>query len=228
MAGIKAHQRYRTKSGIIVPGVTTIIGQLDKPALVYWANNLGLKGISYRKALDQAASVGTIAHYLVECFFMKMEPDLDEYTARDIRQAKLAFTNFKEWWDKQELKVIASEVQLVSEQYRYGGAMDCIAESIKTGLIALIDVKTSKAIYPEMHYQLAGYKHLWEENKPSMPIDSAHIVRLSKEDGAISFHTMSDLKTEWQIFLHLRDLYELRKRGDPKRRETYRVPWWYD
>lgn len=224
---IKAHQRYRIKSGIIVPGVTTIIGQLDKPALVYWANNLGLKGISYRKALDQAANVGTIAHYLVECFFKKEKPFLDEFTARDIQQAQVAFQNFKEWWASQDLNVIASEIRLVSEEYRYGGAIDCVAKAAD-GNIVLLDIKTSKSIYPEMHYQLAAYQYMWNENRPKQPIDRAFIIRLSKEDGSISFHAMGDLAIEWQIFLHLRDLYELRGRKDKKRQEQYRVPWWYE
>ena len=41
----KAHQRYKLADGTQVPGVTTITGQLNKPALIIWANRLGLQGI---------------------------------------------------------------------------------------------------------------------------------------------------------------------------------------
>ena len=36
----KTHQRYYDKAGTMLPGVTTILGVLNKPALVPWANKL--------------------------------------------------------------------------------------------------------------------------------------------------------------------------------------------
>ena len=42
---VRAHQRYKIEDGTIVPGVTTVVGILNKPALVPWANKLGLEGI---------------------------------------------------------------------------------------------------------------------------------------------------------------------------------------
>ena len=59
----KAHQRYKTKDGVIVPGVTTILSILAKPALIYWSWNLGMQGIDYRKVSDKAKDIGTLTHY---------------------------------------------------------------------------------------------------------------------------------------------------------------------
>lgn len=226
---IKAHQRYRTKSGIIVPGVTTILNLLNKPALVPWAWKLGMQGIDYRKATQQAADIGTIAHYLVECFLTKQKADLDNFTLRDIQQAQIAFSNFESWWHTHKLKVIGVENQLVSEKYRYGGTIDCVAQQLTTKRILLIDVKTSKAIYDEMRYQLAAYWHMWDEINPDKPIDEAYIIRLDKVNGSISFHALGDLSQEFEIYLHLRDIYELIGRKDPKRRtdKLYYLPFWY-
>ena len=49
MGKTAAHIRYKTTDGTIVPGVTTILGILNKPALVRWANQLGLRGIDWEK-----------------------------------------------------------------------------------------------------------------------------------------------------------------------------------
>ncbi len=43
----KVHTRYKLKNGLLVPGVTTVTGVLDKPALIIWANRLGLQGIDW-------------------------------------------------------------------------------------------------------------------------------------------------------------------------------------
>ena len=58
----RAHTRYYTTDGTLVPGSTTITGLLNKPALVKWANNLGLQGIDSSKYVDKAARVGTLIH----------------------------------------------------------------------------------------------------------------------------------------------------------------------
>ena len=48
---------YKLKSGEIVPGVTTIIGQLDKPGLLDWAWRLGKEGKDWREERDSAGSL---------------------------------------------------------------------------------------------------------------------------------------------------------------------------
>ena len=37
----RAHITYKLADGTAVPGVTTVLSVLNKPALVKWANNLG-------------------------------------------------------------------------------------------------------------------------------------------------------------------------------------------
>ncbi|MBA7569795.1 hypothetical protein ES708_11536 [subsurface metagenome] len=65
MGKIAAHIIYRTRSGQSVPGVTTILSVLNKPALVPWANRMGLQGIDVAKYVDDKAAIGTLAHYLI-------------------------------------------------------------------------------------------------------------------------------------------------------------------
>lgn len=215
----KAHQRYRNKQGTVVPGVTTVLNILNKPALVYWAWNLGMKGLDFRKVTDQAASIGTIAHYLVECYLKGQEPDLGDYTPNNIRPARLAFGAFEEWWTTQSLTVIGSEEQLASDKFQYGGTIDIMAQGATKGDIRLIDVKTSKAIYDEMLMQLAAYRQIWDENNPDRPVTSCHIIRLGKEDGSFSLHNYGRLDYELDLFKHLLAFYTLQRDKDPKRRK---------
>ena len=54
-ARAKPHTVYRTADGQRVPGVTTVLGILNKPALIKWANNLGLQGIDSATYVDETA-----------------------------------------------------------------------------------------------------------------------------------------------------------------------------
>ena len=53
--GARQHTVYKLASGARVPGVTTVLSVLNKPALVPWANKLGLEGIDVRKYVDALA-----------------------------------------------------------------------------------------------------------------------------------------------------------------------------
>ena len=64
----KVHTVYKTGDSIRVPSVTTILGVLSKPALIPWANRLGLQGIDSSKYVDRLATIGTLAHYWIESY----------------------------------------------------------------------------------------------------------------------------------------------------------------
>lgn len=231
LKGVQAHQRYRTADGCVCPGVTTILGLRAKPALIPWAWKLGMQGLDYRKTVDQAASIGTIVHQLIDDFHKGIKSNLEAFSVVDIKQAKIAFQNYVEWWNAQGLECVGSEVGIVSEKHRFGGTIDRVARKTKTGKLWLIDTKTSKGIFPEHRYQQAAYKEAWDETHPDDPIDETFIIRLDKETGGIDFHSLgTDLRTELNIFLHLRAIYELEGRQDKKRRadKEYRIPYWYE
>jgi hypothetical protein len=176
----RSHQKYKLEDGTLVPGASTIakIGD-DASSLIHWAWDLGNKGIDYKKARDQAADIGTIAHFLIECFLHNAEPDLSDYGAGDIEKAGVAYQNFRNWWDAEGLTILEPEVQLVSETYMFGGTID--APSIdKDGRYVLLDWKTSKAVYDSHRFQLAAYEALWNENRPGQRIQRRGIVRIGK------------------------------------------------
>ena len=59
-------QIYKTKDGKRVPSVTTITGRFkESGGLIWWAWDLGIQGIDYRKVRDSAADAGTLAHAMI-------------------------------------------------------------------------------------------------------------------------------------------------------------------
>src|SRR3990167_1679574 len=117
----RQHTVYKNKDGVRVPGTTTITGVMDKPALVPWANKLGLEGIEVGKYVDDLATIGTLGHYLIECHIKskikgeKVVPDISDYTPNQIDSAENCFIKFLDWESKNEVKYIDSEMSLVSE-----------------------------------------------------------------------------------------------------------------
>lgn len=212
----KAHQRYRNLAGWIVPGVTTVLNLKAKPALVYWAWNLGMQGEDYRKVSGKAADIGTITHYLVECSIRGTKPDMGEFKPNDVKKAMVAFKAFEDWRAANKVETVACEVELVSEKYMYGGRIDWVAKNI-AGSRMLLDIKTSKAVYVEHKYQLAAYWQAWDELHPKEKLDGAAIIQLSKVTGEFSYHPFMDLRHEFEIFLHFRDIYALEKKADKNR-----------
>jgi hypothetical protein len=177
MGKFEGHTIYKTKDGKIVPGVTTVLGVLNKPALVGWANKLGLQGISVGKYVDSLGDVGTLTHRIVQCHLINQPVDYSDYTPNQQTLAIGAANKFFDWEKKNQFKFIASELQLVSEKYKFGGTCDiyCVLNGKRT----LIDIKTSKACYSEHFTQVSAYKLLLEES--GYPVDDVKILRIGRE-----------------------------------------------
>jgi hypothetical protein len=237
------HQKYFLSDGKTqVPGGSTIckIGD-DAGALIHWAWNLGREGKDYRKERDKAADIGTIAHFLIECYLNGQVADLEDYDQVDIDKALVCYNKFVDWWEEQNLEKVATEIQLVNESYRYGGTIDLIAKR-KNGDHVLIDFKTSKAISPSYWRQCAGYSALWNCNQEEYgkwividpvgvlkikeaghkQIQSVAIVRIGKQDeGDFEVVWKDDLSKEWIVFQKQVDLYWAMQsaKPEPKRKK---------
>ncbi len=206
----KVHQKYLLANGREVPGTTTALGVMNKPALLAWAWKLGTQNIDYRKVRDMAADTGTLAHFLCECHLKEQEPDTSDFSPNDLAKAENAYIKFLSWWDGNGFELVASEAQLVSAKLEYGGTLDIVAKD-KEGILHLCDIKTSKAVYDEYFFQCAAYRELWNENKPDQQITGAtYIVRIGKECDPDDFETPSrqNLDNEFQVFLNCLALYK--------------------
>jgi hypothetical protein len=217
------HQKYHLADGTQVPGGSTIckIGD-DAGALIHWAWNLGREGKDYRKERDKAADIGTVAHFLIECFLNNQVADLSDYGQEDIDKALMCYNKFVDWWDGQRLRKVYTEIQLVHEEVRYGGTIDMIAER-DNGEFVLIDFKTSKKISDSYWRQCAGYAQLFNFNNPQMvskpynEIKSHAIVRIGKEEeGDFEVIWREDLSKEWFVFQKQVDLYWAMQAAKPE------------
>ena len=208
MKKARAHTRYELKSGTYIPGTTTITGLENKPFLVAWANRLGLEGINSNKYVDELATIGTLAHYLIECQLKNEEPDISDYTPNQLETASNPVKKFNNWLDNNKFEFISSELQLVSEKHRFGGTIDLYCKL--NGKLTLIDLKTSKACYPEHYTQVCAYEQLMIENVHT--IEDVRILRIGR-DPSEGFDDLSVTKRplRWKKFLNLRDIYFLNK-----------------
>jgi hypothetical protein len=218
MSKTKAHIQYRSAEkfqkngkGIRFPGVTTIVRLLDKPALIPWANKLGLKGIEVGRYVDDKADIGTLAHAIITDRMQDKETDMSDYTEKQINQAENCVLSYFEWEKKHIIKPIIVEKPLVSEEHKVGGTMDIYAEV--DGKKELIDLKTGNGIWPEHHIQVAAYKMILEENGHA--VDGVRILNIPRHETE-NFQELTiaamvlDLNLE--LFHHLLAIYNIRKK----------------
>jgi hypothetical protein len=207
----KAHIRYRLADKTIVPGVTTVLGQLNKPALVPWANKLGLQGIDVSKYVDDKADIGTLAHSMVTDRLMGVETDTADYSANQIGLAENCALSFWEWEKQHAIsEVYYVERPLVSEQYRYGGTLDIYANV--DGQREIIDLKTGSGIYAEHIYQVATLKKLLEEN--GYEVDGVRVINIPRTEDEGFLEQVArekELNNGWLIFWHLLQIYNMKK-----------------
>lgn len=116
----KAHIIYKTSDGVKVPGVTTVLGLLNKPALVKWANNLGLQGIDSSKYVDEKASIGTLAHAMITDKLIGKETDTSDYSKNQIDQAENSVLSFWEWEKDHKIEEVFLEKVVTEKENNQG------------------------------------------------------------------------------------------------------------
>lgn len=204
----KAHTVYKTSAGKRVPGATTIIGLLNKPYLIAWANKLGLEGIDATKYRDEAAEIGTLAHAIIQAHLSKEELDYTEYSSLQKDLAENAVLSFLEWEKNHKIEPILLEEALVSDSKEYGGTVDCYCKL--DGEPTLIDFKTGKAIYEEYFVQVAGYAELLKEH--GYPVNKVIILRVGRDNTeGFETRTVTDYSKYYEIFKSLLNIYKLKK-----------------
>jgi len=211
---------YFTLNGTKIPSVTAITGRYkESGGLLWWAFGEGKRAMTEnepgRGLYDSkpAADIGTLAHAMLQSWIhgnlgMVARPDL--MSAEDYAKAEAAFQSYLTWERQSKLRVLQTEIPLVSEKHRYGGTLDAIGEI--DGEICLPDWKTSNALYTDGLLQVAGYGELWNETHPDQPLTGGyHLIRFSKDFGDFDHKYFGDLKDALELFLLYRRAYDLDK-----------------
>lgn len=214
---VKAHHRYRLASGEFVPSVTTVLGLLNKPALVGWANRLGLEGIDSDKYVDETKKIGTAVHRMIAAELAGRKPDLAEFSSQQLELVANSIRSWESWKASHKLDVQMFESRLVSENYRFGGTFDSTWVGTLDGEgPILVDYKTSDRLYPEHRVQVAAYTGLAAEH--GIRVTGARLLRFGRlPTEGFEEHRLelSELRVRWRMFLRLLEVYQLRKQlGD--------------
>ena len=204
----RQHTVYKTADGERIPGVTTVLGVLNKPALGPWHNRMGLQGIDTAKYVDALAEIGTLAHAMIEAYLSGETLDLSDYSSEQIDKAENSCLSYYEWAKGHTVEPILTEASLVSEPYRFGGTIDCYC--LLDGVRTLVDFKTGKAIWPEHLYQVAAYDMLLFDN--GHPVDAVMILQIGRDETeGFSTRTITDRSPYFAVFEHCLGIYRLKK-----------------
>src|SRR5258708_30385331 len=91
----KPANQYLSSSGEYLPGGKRVLGELNKPAVIGWANKMGRLGKSIEEGKEYARDVGNLAHYLIECHIKGEKPEFeDTFGTRAINRANVMLAGF--------------------------------------------------------------------------------------------------------------------------------------
>jgi len=206
--------------------VTRATRVIDKPALKFWAVNMGTEFLTskigdlepdtfsntinkilelveeskkqHTQFLEKAATSGTLVHEWVEGF-IKAKTEKDIPPMPKDTQVHNGIMAFLRWTDKYNVKFLSSERHIYSKKYRYAGIMD--AEAIIKGKKCVVDFKTSSAIYPEMRFQVAAYQAAMEEETGKEYTGNKVLARFDKNTGEFEAHEFDDHKKDFKAFV---------------------------
>lgn len=163
---MRKEYRYFNDKKEGIPSVTELIGMINKPYLIQWANSLGFKGIKYKDESEKYTNIGTLVHKLNELYITSncsVKGVIEEITnnALDLDLKNMAiqsFKNFKKWYNlnKENIKPLYNEYTIIGD--KYAGTIDFICDF--NGKTTIIDFKTSKEISVDYFIQLMGYYQL--------------------------------------------------------------------
>lgn len=133
----------------------------------------------------KAQQRGTAIHDALEALAQKGEvPSLEDFPAAEHGYVQALCR----WYLDYQPEFVATEVQVVSEKHKFAGRYDlrCKLVDPRENLadkLCLIDLKTSKRVYPTTHFpQLAGYELASREM--GFPSTDAQYVLNVREDGS--------------------------------------------
>jgi len=226
--------RYYTvegHEGRAFPSVTTILGIINKPALIPWSNKQGRLAMAEvlspyvgdvltegmiddaltaaakrpKEILEAAGDYGTQAHILIE----RMVKGEKVIAPPEFAPTVDAFLG---WWGQAGIRLKFSERMVYSDQHGYAGGMDCFGE--RGELLVALDWKTSGGIWPEAAAQVAAYAMAWEE-MIGQRANEAWVIRLAKvapPEGQSGFEAKRvNIPTAFEMFLAAKRLYDASK-----------------
>lgn len=152
------------------PRVTSILSIKSKPALyAYYASMPSYKAADL--ATNRSAEEGSAVHAAVEAILKGQEPEVSPALEPSVAA-------FREFIGNNLIHPLKIEERIVSRQHKYAGTIDVLAEV--NGVVGVLDIKTSQAIYRDYGMQTAAYVQALSEDK-NMPPLASWILRLDQK-----------------------------------------------
>lgn len=155
---------------------------------------------------ETAATAGSAVHKFAELYAQAKinstpTPEIPEDESEQVINGIMAFLD---WYSGNKVKFLETERLVYSRQYGFVGILDVVAEV--NGSKILLDYKTAKGIYTEMHYQLAGYRGAYDEEMDYIKGDKLQggmILHFNKETGEFATKTFDyeDHLKDYDTFL---------------------------
>jgi hypothetical protein len=198
------------KSNFLIPWAIRLMGQyLKELKQVITHTEIDLATKEWRKAKEEAADVGTLAHDWIEQHIKGLNPEMPTHPS-----VMNCVSAYLKWEGDQKIKWLHNEKIVYSKKHDYVGKLDAICK-IK-GKTYLIDYKSSKGLYPEFYLQTAGYQLAYEEEN-GKSIDGRILLHLGKEDGAFEAREIGEYEKDKKAFVGLlvtkKRLIELERYG---------------
>ena len=211
--------------------VTTILGVINKPALVPWAKKVSLEKVrsimydaidlggglvaqtktqvdamleqSSKMPDDILSAAGDIGTRVHSAIeALIADPKADVHViGGDVAQA---VENFLSWQKQSGLDITLSEKLVYSLEHRYAGTMD--AGAYRGNRFVALDWKSSNGLYPEAAYQVSAYAKAWEE-MTGEKAEEAWVVRVGKNKAEFEAKQIKDIDACFATFLAAKDLY---------------------
>jgi hypothetical protein len=223
-----------TWAGEKVPGVSTILGRVAKPFLIQWAADMSAEHflsavksgrndfdaihddarLAHANKRDASGHSGTNIHKYAECLFKGLPlPELKT------DEAKRGAEAFHSWLDSANIKILASERTLFSQQYYYAGTCDFVAEI--NGQQVVGDFKTGKRIYNETRLQTAAYQQaLQEETGAQFAYRLA--IRFDKENRKFETRKFEDFELDFTGFNAALALHKTLQKIEKEEKDSFK------
>lgn len=168
---------------------------------------------AHQKLLTKGGDIGSETHKLIE-WTLRLAVGADAGPKPVVSNAALwGFMAFEDWAKSVQLKPILIERTIYSLTHGYAGTMDLLARV--EGVPTLIELKTSKGIYPESFLQAAAYSVALEEMGYLEPTQSL-VVRLPKveTDPAFQVAAVPPRADLFPVFLAAKQLWQWQYEND--------------
>jgi hypothetical protein len=162
------------------PSVSDLIDLLSKPALIGWANKLGLQGIDVKQKRRASLAAGTSLHAQIEAGCFEREIDAASFTAF-----------------LQGRKIIDSEQEIETEWF-VGRYDVCLSDG---GVEYIADYKRGfkGKVYLEHKLQLIAYTMARPAKMALVPVPQFHLVPIEIQDRRPYEQMLIHLSHVWKL-----------------------------